>query len=207
MVKKNRHLYNKNFSTIFCVRRFFQFECRILESVHCELGTPTLAAWIQVLEKRLFVWCQQCQQRFPQHFFLDDDSVPELEGSRPDRLADVRPQERVPRRIVEQIVDSAPVLPLLHAPVPQTVVSVGEVLKILDVLVPDVEQVNEVPKIIQHTVPQRSSLLEPQMAEQLAEVSVIEHVGLAPFLDAWGLGFMRISGWYTNTGKPLDDGG
>ena len=36
------------------------------------------------------------------HFFLDDDSVPELGGSRPDRLAGVRPQERVPRRIVEQ---------------------------------------------------------------------------------------------------------
>ena len=41
------------------------------------------------------------------------------------------PQERVPRRIVEQIVDSAPVLPLLHAPVPQTVDSVGEVLRAL----------------------------------------------------------------------------
>ena len=41
----------------------------------------------------------------------------------------------VSRRIVEQIVDSAPVLPLLHAPVPQTVDSVGEVLKILDKLV------------------------------------------------------------------------
>ena len=25
--------------------------------------------------------------------FLDDDSVPELGGTRPDRLADVRPQE------------------------------------------------------------------------------------------------------------------
>ena len=42
-----------------------------------------------------------------QFFDLDDDSVPELGGSRPDRLADVRPQERVPRRIVEQIVDFA----------------------------------------------------------------------------------------------------
>ena len=75
------------------------------------------------------------QEPGTQHFFLDDDCVPELGGSRPDRLSDVRPQERVPRRIVEQIVDSAPVLPLLHAPVPQTVDSVGEVLKILDKLV------------------------------------------------------------------------
>ena len=82
------------------------------------------------------------------YFHLDDyDSVPELGGSRPDRLAGVRPQERVPRHIVEQIVDSAPVLPLLHAPVPQTVDSVGEVLKILNELVPDVEQVIDVPKI------------------------------------------------------------
>ena len=73
-------------------------------------------------------------------FFLDDDSVPELGGSRP--------------RIVEQIV----VFPLLHAPVPQTVDSVVEVLKILDMSLPLVEQVIEVPKIIQHTVSQRSSL-------------------------------------------------
>ena len=35
------------------------------------------------------------------YFSLDDnDSVPELGGSRPDRLSGVRPQERVPRRIV-----------------------------------------------------------------------------------------------------------
>ena len=38
------------------------------------------------------------QEPGTQHFFLDDDCVPELGGSRPDRLADVRPQERVPRR-------------------------------------------------------------------------------------------------------------
>ena len=117
------------------------------------------------------------QEPSTQHFFLDDnDSVPEIGGSRPDRLADVRPQERVARRIVEQIVDSAPVLPLLHAPVPQTVDSVEEVLKILDKLVPDVEQVIEVPKSLQHTVPQRSSLQEPQMAEQLVAVPAIEFI-------------------------------
>ena len=84
------------------------------------------------------------------YFSLDDnDSVPELGGSRPDRLSGVRPQERVLRHIVEQIVDSAPVLPLLHDPdpVPQMVDSVEEVLKILDKLVPDVEQVIDVPMI------------------------------------------------------------
>ena len=38
----------------------------------------------------------------------------------------------MPRRIVEQIVDSAPVVPFLHAPEPQLVDSVVEVRKILD---------------------------------------------------------------------------
>ena len=101
----------------------------------------------------------------------DNDSVPELGETRPDRLSAVsRPQERVPRRIVEQIVDIVPVVQLLHVPEPQTVDSVVEVLKILDKSLPDVEQVIEVPKILQHTVLQRSSLQEPQLAEQLVEV-------------------------------------
>ena len=137
------------------------------------------------------------QEPGTRYFNLDDnDSVPELGGSRPDRFAGVRPQERVPRHIVEQIVDSAPVLPLLHALVPQTVDSVGEVLKILDKLVPDVEQVIDVPMIYPEDFQMRrfrSSLLEPQMAEQLVEVPVIEHVRVAPSSDAWGLGFRRIS--------------
>ena len=92
-------------------------------------------------------------------------------GSRLDRLSAVSgPQERVPRHIVEQIVDIVPVVQLLHVPVPQPVDSVVEVLKILDKSLPDVEQVIEVPKILQHTVLQRSSLQEPQLAEQLVEV-------------------------------------
>ena len=98
------------------------------------------------------------QEPGTQHFFLDDGGVPELGGSLPDRLADVRPQERVQRRTVEQIVDSMPVGPLLHTRVPQVVDSVVEVLKILDISVPDVEQVTEVPKISLHKVPQLSSL-------------------------------------------------
>ena len=110
------------------------------------------------------------QEPGTQHFFLDDDSVQELGGSRPDRLVDVRPQERVPGRIVEQTVDTVPVVQLLHVPVPQMVDSVVEVLKILDKFFPDVEQVIEVPKILQHTVLQRSSLQESQLAEQLVEV-------------------------------------
>ena len=89
----------------------------------------------------------------------DNDSVPELGGSRPDRLA------CVPRHIAEQIVDSAPVLPLLHAPVPQTVDSVGEVLKILDKLVPDVEQVIDVPMISPEDFRIHFSLLSPGAAD------------------------------------------
>ena len=42
-------------------------------------------------------------------------------GTRPDRLVDVRPQERVQRRTVEQLVDAVSLVPLLDDPVPQTV--------------------------------------------------------------------------------------
>ena len=42
-------------------------------------------------------------------------------GSRPDRLAGVRPQERVQRHTVEQLADCVPVVPLLDVPVPQMV--------------------------------------------------------------------------------------
>ena len=39
-----------------------------------------------------------------QFFAMDVDEVP-VAGSRPDRLVDVRPQERVQRRTVEQLVE------------------------------------------------------------------------------------------------------
>ena len=69
-----------------------------------------------------------------------------------------------------------------------------KVLKILDKLVPDVEQVIEVPKITQHTVPQRSSLLEPQMAEQLVEVLGFEFVFVRRAEGALCLGVVRAAG-------------
>ena len=131
------------------------------------------------------------QEPGAQHFFLDDDCVPEFGGSRPGRLANVRPQERVPRRIVERIVDSVPVVPLLHAPVPQLVDSVVEVLKIFDNSLPDVEQVIEVPKIILHTVAQRSSL----MAEQLVQVPGFEHVYVRRSEGTLCLGVVRAAGY------------
>ena len=60
-----------------------------------------------------------------QYYDLDDESVP---GTRPDRLVDVRPQERVQRRTVEQLVDAAPCLPALDAPVPLVVEQLVTVL-------------------------------------------------------------------------------
>ena len=88
-------------------------------------------------------------------------------GARPDRLPAVsRPQERVQRHTVEQMADGAPVLPKLDAPVPLVVEQPVAVLKILDNSLPDVEQVIEVPKIFSDDIPSRSSVSEPQLAEQ-----------------------------------------
>ena len=42
----------------------------------------------------------------------------ELGGTRPDRLYEVRPQGRVQRRTVEQIVDTTLIVPSLDVPVP-----------------------------------------------------------------------------------------
>ena len=104
---------------------------------------------------------------------MDADEVPVAGGSRPDRLASVSGlQERFRRHIVEQIVDSVPGMPVLDAPVPQGK-QLADVLMLFDTMVPDVEQVIEVPKIILDQVSQRSSLRDPQLAEQLVEVPTI----------------------------------
>ena len=104
-----------------------------------------------------------------QHFSLDDDdSVPELWGSRPDRLSTVRPQERVQRHAVEQIGDSAPFLPSLDVPVPLMGEQLVVVYKLLDVMVP--EQVIAVPKIIVGDIAPRRLCREPQMVDQLVIV-------------------------------------
>ena len=71
------------------------------------------------------------------------------------------------------MADGAPVLPMLDAPVPLVVEQPVEVLKILDNLLPDVEQVIEVPKIILHQVPHCAVPLEPQLVEQLVEVPTL----------------------------------
>ena len=69
-----------------------------------------------------------------------------------------------------------------------------EVLKILDKLVPDVEQVIEAPKILQHTVPQRSCLQEPQMAEQLVAVPVLEFIVFRRLEGELGIALVRVAG-------------
>ena len=90
---------------------------------------------------------------------------------RPDRLLEVRSQERVLRRTVEQMVDSSLVVPSLHVLVPQVVAQLADVRKQFDFQVP--EQFIDVPKNYSkdfRTLTLRCSLLEPQLEEQLVEV-------------------------------------
>ena len=65
----------------------------------------------------------------PELFELFDE---EPAGARPDRLAGVRPQERVQRHTVEHIVDSAPVVPSLDAPVPLMAEQLVDVLSLVE---------------------------------------------------------------------------
>ena len=67
-------------------------------------------------------------------------------GGRPPSLVDVRPQERLQQRTVEQIVDPVPLVPLLHDVVPQMVEQLVDFLAPLDFRV--AEQVIEVFKIV-----------------------------------------------------------
>ena len=58
---------------------------------------------------------------------FDEDTA----GTRPDRLSDVRPQEQVQRHNVEHIVDSAPAVPSLDAPVPLMAEQLVDVLSLV----------------------------------------------------------------------------
>ena len=89
-------------------------------------------------------------------------------AARPDRLYEVRPQDRVLRRTVEQNVDAV-TFPFLDVLEPQMGNQLVEVLPKIDTR--SSHQVIEVPKIFPVSVPQR--LVEsrpPQLAEQLVEV-------------------------------------
>ena len=94
-------------------------------------------------------------------------------GSRPDRLAGVRPQERVQQHFVDQFVDTAPALPILHVPVPLMGEQLVEVLRFFDTLCPVAEQVIDVPKISLEDIPVRRLCREPQLVEQLVEVPTV----------------------------------
>ena len=96
----------------------------------------------------------------------------ELGGTRPDRLYEVRPQDRVLRCTVEQIVDNTLIVPSLDVPVPQMENQLVEVCRQLDTHVP--EQVIEVPKISSTTRHSRRRVrFAEQTAEQLVEVPTI----------------------------------
>ena len=75
------------------------------------------------------------------------------------------------RHTVEQIVDLAPIVQILDAPVPQVAAQLVDVLTLFDISVP--KQVIEVPKILSPSRPLRVVLAATQMAEQLVEVPTV----------------------------------
>ena len=93
-------------------------------------------------------------------------------------------QERVQWRTVQQIVDPVPLLPALDDPAPQMVEQLPHILHFLRALSPDPEQAIEVPKILPVDVPLRTSVREPQLAEQLVEVPTIISFPMVALLHA-----------------------
>ena len=75
-------------------------------------------------------------------------------------------------------------MPLLDDPVPQTVEQLQDVLKFFDALIPDPDQVIEVPKTITEDVPVRAVLRATQLAEQLVEVPTIISFSMILLLHA-----------------------
>ena len=106
-----------------------------------------------------------------EYFSLDVEDVPAA-GSRPDRLAGVRPQERVQQHLVDRFVDTVPSLPILDVPVPLMGEQLVDVLRFFDTLCPVTEQVIDVPKIILEDIPARRLCREPQLVEQLVDEPV-----------------------------------
>ena len=100
------------------------------------------------------------------YFSLDDDVG--VLAARPDRLYEVRPQERVLRRTVEQNVGVF-TYPLLDVLEPQMGDQLVEVLRKIDTR--SSHQAIEVPKVFPDSAPlRRVESRPPQLAEQLVEV-------------------------------------
>ena len=107
-----------------------------------------------------------------QHYGLRAQERPLL-GTRPAPLLEVLPQVGAQRHTVDQIVDAVPGLPTLDGPVPLMVKQLVDVLQLFEELIPVNEQVIDVPKIFIERIPPRTSVHEPQLAEQLVEVPTI----------------------------------
>ena len=127
----------------------------------------------------------------------DEEDVVPARGSRPPCLGEPRgPQERDQQRTVEQIAVYAPMVQILDVPVAQMGEQLVDVLQFFDALILVAEQVIEVPKIIIERIPPRTSVREPQLAEQLVEVPTIVFI----FLVAAGYGADRghssSAGWW-----------
>ena len=109
-----------------------------------------------------------------EYYELSDEDVVPARGSRPPCLGEPRgPQERDLPRTVEQIAVYAPMVQILDAPVTQMVEQLPDVMRFFDFLLPDPEQVIEVPKILLDDVPMRTVVRDTQLAEQLVEVPTI----------------------------------
>ena len=109
-----------------------------------------------------------------EYYELSDEDVVPARGSRPPCLGEPRgPQERDLPRTVEQIAVYAPMVQILDAPVTQMVEQLPDVMRFFDFLLPDPEQVIEVPKILLDEVPMRTVVRDTQLAEQPAEVPTI----------------------------------
>ena len=113
------------------------------------------------------------------------DDLPAARGSQPDRLSEVGPQERVLWRTVQQIVHPVPSLPTLDGPASQMVEQLPNLAQFFDTLIPDREQVIEVPKILSDGVLTRTPAREPELAEQLVEVPTI--ISVASLSSCGGL--------------------
>ena len=115
----------------------------------------------------------------------------DTEGARPDRLSEVRPQERDQRRTMEQVVDNTLFVPSLAVPVPPIPEQVIDVPKIstssrhcrrrVRIAEQTAEQLVEVPTIVSY-----SSLLQQTM-EQNVDIPVLgrggRNAGLQGFLS------------------------